>query len=217
MRGLVLLLSLSTLLAAQTREDDAESLHIVNLNLDFRPGWTLQLHTRVRTFENISSFNQFRAGPILMVQLRPRLVGLAGYYYINQNRRVTYQDFHVHRVWAGAQVRAWDTPRWAWDARSLTERFISSEFRDYYRFRNRLMVTGAAPGRAWQPYASAELLRQQSLWYGRYTAGVQFRPARGVLASLGYEFRPSPIGAPSHILATMIQFERPRRIPPHID
>jgi len=220
MRSTVFLFLLPALLMAQgPREDDAESLHIVNANLDFKPGWTLQLHSRVRTFENMSSFNQFRAGPILMVQLRPRLLGLAGYYFIDQNRRVTYQDFHVHRVWLGAQVRAVQRPRWTMDARTVTERFISSEFTDYYRFRNRLMINGNGNGngRKWLPFISYEVLRQQERWYGRFTAGTQYRPAPGLLTSLGYEYRPSPIGSPSHILATMIQFERIRRIPPHID
>lgn len=219
MRGLFLLLLSAPLLPSQTIEDDVESLHIVNANLDFRPGWTLQLHTRTRTFESMSSFNQFRAGPILMVQFKPRLLGLAGYYFIDQNRRVTYQDFHVHRIWLGAQVRAVSHSRWLLDARTVTERFVSREFTDYFRFRNRAMVSanGNGNGRRWLPFTSAELLNQQRIWYGRYTAGVQYRPGPGVLTSIGYEFRPSPIGSPSHILATMIQFERLRRIPPHID
>ncbi|MCL4793005.1 MAG: DUF2490 domain-containing protein [Bryobacteraceae bacterium] len=219
MRGLFCLLLPVLAFANPPLTDDAESLHIVNLNLDFKPGWTLQLHSRVRTFENMSSFNQFRAGPILMVQLKPKLLGLAGYYFIDQNRRVVYQDFHVHRVWMGAQVRAVSRPMWTMDARSITERFISSEFADYFRFRNRLMVNGNGNGngKKWLPFISAEVLRQQTIWYGRFTVGMQYRPRRGVLTSLGYEYRPSPIGSPSHILATMIQFERLRRIPPHID
>lgn len=217
MHGLFLLLLIAPLLPSQTIESDVESLHIVNANLDFRPGWTLQLHTRTRTFESMSSFNQFRAGPILMVQLKPRPLGLAGYYFINQNRRVTYQDFHVHRIWLGAQLRAVSRARWTLDARSVTERFVSGEFTDYFRFRNRAMVSASGNRRRWLPFASAELLNQQRIWYGRYTGGIQYRPAPGVLTSIGYEFRPSPIGSPSHILATMIQFERVRRIPPHID
>jgi hypothetical protein len=220
MRSPAFLFLLPALLIAQgPLEDDAESLHIVNVNLDFKPGWTLQLHSRVRTFEDMGSFNQFRAGPILMVQFKPKLLGLAGYYFIDQNRRVTYQDFHIHRAWLGAQVRAVARPRWTMDARSITERFISSEFTDYYRFRNRLMINGNGNGngRKWLPFISYEVLRQQSIWYGRFTAGTQYRPAPGVLTSIGYEYRPSPIGSPSHILATMIQFERVRRIPPHID
>lgn len=219
MRGLFLVLSTAPVLLAQTSAHDAESLHIVNANLDFRPGWTLQLHSRIRTFERISSFNQFRAGPILMVQMKPRLLALAGYYFIQQNRRVTYQDFHLHRVWLGAQARVLSSRNWTMDARSVTERFISGEFTDYFRFRNRLMLNGNGDGtgRRWRPFVSGEVLRQQTIWYGRYTAGFQYRPGPGVLTSIGYEFRPSPIGSPSHILATMIQFERLRRIPPHID
>jgi hypothetical protein len=219
MRRLLMFLLPAVALANPPLSDDAESLHIVNANLDFKPGWTLQLHSRVRTFENMGSFNQFRVGPILMVQVKPRVLGLAGYYFIDQNRRVVYQDFHVHRVWAGAQVRAVRQPKWTMDARSVTERFISSEFKDYFRFRNRLMVNGNGngTGKKWLPFVSAEVLRQQTIWYGRFTAGVQYMPNPGLLTSIGYEYRPSPIGSPSHILATMIQFQRVKRIPPHID
>lgn len=205
------------LLLQPLRADDVESLHIVNANLDFKPGWTLQLHTRVRTFENMGSFNQFRGGPILMVQVRPRVVGLAGYYYINQNRRVVHQDFSLHRVWAGGQVRVLRHPNWTADARSLAERFVSGQFPDYFRFRNRIMVTRNGGGRRLLPFVSAEALRQQNIWYARYTAGVQYRLSPKVLTSIGYEYRASPTGPPSHILATMVQFERIRRVPPHID
>lgn len=207
---------LLALTVAAARADDVESLHIINMNLDLRPGWTMQLHSRVRTFENISAFNQLRLGPILMTQVRPRVLALAGYYYIDQNRRVVYQDFHIHRAWTGAQVRAAQRRYWSVDARSLVERFISSEFTDYFRFRNRAFLN-LHPRRGLMPFASAEALRQQNIWYGRYTAGVQWRAGLRGLMSVSYEYRPSPIGAPSHILATMLQFDTNRLTPPHID
>lgn len=219
MRGLILLISTAPVLFAQTKPHDVESLHTFNANFDLRPGWTLQLHTRLRTFENVSAFNQFRAGPILMVQLRPRLLTLAGYYHTSHHERVTHRDFRVHRIWVGAQARVLNRSRWTMDARTLTERFVSAEFTDHYRFRNRVMVSGRGEGngRRWLPFVSAEVLRQQNIWYGRYTAGVQYRPRPGIMTSFGYEFRPSPNGPPSHVLATMIQFDRVRFTPPHID
>lgn len=214
MRGLFGLLLGAALLPGQTPVKDVESLHIFNLNLDFKPGWTLQLHSRVRTFENIGSFNQFRMGPILQVQLRPRVIGLAGYYWMDQNQRVIHQDFHLHRIWTGAQFRALQRPRWSVDARTVTERFVSSQFKDYFRFRNRVMWNANGSGRKWLPFASAEILRQQEIWYGRYTVGTQYRAGRGLVTAFGYEYRASPLGGGSHILATLIQFEGFRRMPP---
>ncbi len=210
-------LFVAALLPGQTPVSDVESLHILNANWDFKPGWTLQLHSRVRTFENISAFNQFRVGPILQVRLHPRVIGLAGYYWKVQNRRVIREDFDLHRIWTGAQIRAVQKPRWSVDTRTVIERFVSSEFADYYRFRNRVMWNASGNGRKWLPFASAELLRQQEIWYGRYTAGTQYRPGGGVVLAFGYEYRASPLGGGSHIIATLIQFEGIRRMPPTIE
>src|SRR5262245_54797465 len=81
--------------------DDLESLHIFNVNFDLKPGLTVQLHTRARTFENISAFNQFRVGPVVMWQAKPRFNLLAGYYFIDQNTRVKHDPYTVQRIWGG--------------------------------------------------------------------------------------------------------------------
>lgn len=195
--------------------DDVESLHAFNANLDFRPGWTLQLHTRVRTFENAGSFNQFRVGPILLWQAAPRFMLLAGYYYTEQNRRVIHQPYSLHRVFTGGQYRVLNREAWSLDARSALERFISSGFHDYWRWRNRALVSWKT--RAGLPYLSGEALVQQGIWYGRYTAGMQWKVRPKVIVGAGYEYRQAAAGPGSHVIATFVQWSAYTHTPPHMD
>lgn len=195
--------------------DDVGSLHTFNVNLDFKPGWTLQVHTRVRTFENISARDQFRVGPILLWQAAPRFTVIGGYYYIDQQRREVRNPFSLHRIFSGGQYRVLRGDTWSVDARSAMERFISTGFRDYWRWRNRGMVNWST--RIGLPYVSGEALVQQGIWYGRYTGGMQWKVHPRVTLGAGYEYRQSPVGPGSHIIATFFQWSAYTHTPPHVD
>lgn len=203
------------LAALRVSADDLESLHITNFNFDLKPGWTLQLHTRARTFENLGAYNQARVGPILMWQAAPRFTLLSGYYYINQNTRVTHNPDSLHRVWGGGQYRVLRSETWSLDARGVLERFLSPNFNDYWRWRNRAMFNKTT--RFGMPYVSGEGLLQQGVWYGRYTAGMQWQVHKRVLVGAGYEYRDAIRGPGSHIIATFFQWTAHRHTPPHID
>ena len=203
------------LAALRVSADDLESLHIVNVNIDLKPGWTLQLHTRARTFEYVGSFNQGRVGPVLMWQAAPRFTTLAGYYFINQSTRVTHDPYNIHRVWGGGQYRVLRSESWSLDARGLMERFFSNQFNDYWRWRSRAMFSKTT--RIGMPYASGEALLQQGIWYGRYTAGMNWQPHRRLIVGAGYEYRDAPRGPGSHVIATFVQWTAHRHTPPHID
>lgn len=195
--------------------DDVESLHAFNVNLDFKPGWTLQLHTRVRTFESLGSFNQARGGPIFIWQAKPRFSTLLGYYFINQNTRVSHQPYSLHRVWGGGQYRLVQREAWSIDARAVLERFASASFKDYFRTRTRAMLNRRTP--IGMLYLSGEALAQQNNWYGRYSSGLQWRLNPRVIFGAGYEYRQAPVGSGSHILATFLQWNAYRHTPPHVD
>ncbi len=195
--------------------DDTESLHVANVNFDFKPGWTLQVHTRIRTFENFSARNQFRVGPIVLWQAAPRFTVIAGYYYINQNRRLLHVPFSLHRVFSGGQYRVLRGEGWSVDARSVAERFISTGFHDYWRWRNRAMVNWTT--RIGLPYVSGEGLAQQGIWYGRYTGGMQWKVHPKLTLGAGYEYRQTPAGPGSHIIATFFQWSAYAHTPPHVD
>ncbi len=201
--------------ATAAKASDLESLHAFNANLDLKPGWTLQLHSRLRTFKEASQFQQFRFGPILIWQAKPRVGILLGQYFLVQQPRAGGPEQHVRRTWGGAQFRVMTKPKYWVDFRSLVEFHSSASFEDYMRTRQRGMITFKVGST--MPYASTEVLLQQDVWYWRYTAGLQFRPAKKALLSLGWEYRDAMSGPGSHIIATMLQFDGIRFVPDHID
>lgn len=197
--------------------NDVESLHNFNVNFDFRPGWTLQMHARVRTFEDMSAYNQFRVGPILMWQVLKRVNLIGGYYFTNQNTRVIHRDTDLQRYWGGGQLRWIAKRQWTLDTRHLIERFNPEPevLPDYWRQRHRALATINTP--KVQPFFGVEALRQQNRWYGRYVSGIQFRPVKRMLMGFGYEYRDAIAGPGSHVITTTLQFDAYRHTPQHID
>ena len=208
--AIAVLLSVSALMA----QDDFGLLHITNANLELNGKSTLQIHTRVRSHNNGGDFFQFRAGPILIHQFTPRIVGLAGYYYVNQDRRLL-PNSTTHRIWVGPQFRVLDAKRWAIDTRHLAERFVAMEAKDFMRYRNRAMLV--YKNGSLQPFASFEALVQNGDWFERHAVGVQIRTRGPLSYTVAYEYRASPTGPGIHLIATTIQFRAWRQGPPHID
>ena len=120
------------LFVAAVQAEDLETSHAFNVNFELAPKWSLLLHTRVRTFQDAHSFYQARGGPIETWQALPRLSVLSGYYYIDQNTRLS-KAYTLHRMWGGGQYRVINASRWSLDGRGVYERFISEQFLDYTR------------------------------------------------------------------------------------
>lgn len=196
-------------------EDDFGLLHITNGNIELNGKSTLQIHTRVRTYYESSRFFQFRAGPIYMHAFSPRVLGLAGYYFISQDSEEKPANTVTHRIWTGPQFRVVEEKRWAIDTRHLAERFVVMGKDDFTRLRNRAMLI-YRNGRL-QPFTSFEALVQNGDWYERHAAGVQIAAQNQVSYSISYEYRASPTGRGIHLIATTIQFRAFRLGPPHID
>lgn len=196
-------------------EDDFGLLHITNANVEISGKSTLQIHTRVRTYHDSSRFYQFRAGPIYMHAFSPRVLGLAGYYFISQDAESKAANTTIHRLWTGPQFRVLQTRRWAVDTRHLAERFVVISKDDYTRIRNRGMLI-YRNGRV-QPFASFEALVQNGDWYERHAVGMQWATKNQTGFSLSYEYRASPTGRGIHLIATAIQFNAFHRGPPHVD
>jgi hypothetical protein len=189
---------------------DLESLHIFNVGLNPTPRLSLQLHSRVRTHHDLRQFYQVRGGPVAQYLVTARTTLLGGYYFAEQentNRRL----FDQQRAFGGVQQRVVDQRRVKLDARWLGERFFAGPGPDYWRLRQRMMLTWARDG--WTPFASGEALWvQNARWIGRYAAGFQ-RRLHAAAVGFGYEFRPAVSGPGSHIVATYFQFDalRPKR------
>jgi hypothetical protein len=194
---------------AGLRAGDVESLHAFDFNFEIKPRWTVRLHTRARTFENIGAFNQFRVGPVVEWEAAPRLTALAGYYFIEQNTRVVHEPYEAHRMWSGAVFHLLKTMRWTLDARTVIERAASGRFEDYTRFRS-----GAKFARATafgEAYASGEAQLQQGIWYGRYTGGLEWRLGGPASLGVGYEYRDAARGPGSHVVGTYFEWDAYRQ------
>jgi hypothetical protein len=197
-------------LAVEAQDQDLASLHQFNLLSQVRGKTRLMVHSRLRFYDNISDFFQFRAGPIIYHDWTKRLQLLAGYYVIHQRARDSINT--IQRPWAGAQVRAYEHGKFSVDWRNLVERHVYSGPGDFTRIRTRGTVNVRIRA-GWQPYASAEALALKGHVIGRYTAGVNYATESGHIFGVGYEFR-QDVGKPgSHIIATVLQFQvaGPRR------
>lgn len=201
--------------AADLRAGDLESLHAFNVNFGLKPGWTLQLHTRLRTFEDVGAYNQFRAGPILMWQATRRFTSLTGYYVTDQNTRVVHDRYRIHRAWSGGQYRFIGGEKWTLDGRAVVERLLSGSFDDYWRLRNRAIVSRRT--RIGLAAASSEAILQQGIWYGRWTGGLQWKLHKNVTFGAGYEYRDAARGPGSHVIATTLQWDARPAPPAHVD
>lgn len=198
-------LALAALSLVPLRADDLESLHVFDLNFGLKPKLTLQGHTRLRTFENLGNFSQFRLGPILSWGAAPRLTILHGYFYTKQRAREVHTFSTVHRLWGGGQYRVYEDNGMALDGRLLAERFLSGSIDDYWRTRGRARLSRGT--RIGKLYGSVELLRQQSIFYTWYTGGLQWRLDQGVTLGVGYEYREAARGPGSHIIGTLFQWD----------
>lgn len=198
--ALLLALSLDPLGAA-----DVESLHTFNFNFSLRRGWSLVLHTRVRTFDDLSSFHQFRAGPILEWKTAPRLTALVGYYFTERRDRPGERLFEEQRIWGGGEYSLFESGGWEVAERLLAERFFRNAGEDFWRWRARTEVIRSTP--IADLYASGEALRSRGSFIGRYRAGLEWKLHKSVTLATGYEFRDAASGPGSHVIATGFEWD----------
>jgi hypothetical protein len=186
---------------------DLESLHIIQRNYEVTERLGVVLHTRLRTNDQISRYFQFRGGPIVNYDLKPRLRFIQGF-YVSDFRALNQEPSRSTRFFGGAQVRLLEQRNWTVEGRSLMERFFVMGRPDYWRFRNRLLATVKRGGYEW--ISHAELLRGQERFI--YRGGVAFQKdlPGGMRGGLGYEFRRGTIGS-AHIISTTLNLPTWRR------
>ena len=186
------------------QDRDVASLHQFNLLADISSNFRVILHNRVRFYNDISDFFQYRTGPILFYDWKPRMQVQAGYYLIEQRSNDTFVT--IQRPWFGASIKTYRSKRLQVDWRTLVERHIYSGPGDFTRVRTRAMMN-FQPKSGWQPYASAEALALKGHVIGRYATGLNYATGQGHVFGLGYEFR-QDVGKPgSHFLTTLMQFQ----------
>lgn len=197
-RLLLFLLGSLTALAQQ----DAESLHIQNLEISAGKRVMVQAHTRLRTRNDLQEFFQSRFGPILNIQVNRRVTAIGGYYFISQGfpggEARNFEEFN--RYFGGASIRVLDRPSWSLDWRNLGERFHSIPDGDFTRLRSRATLTKS--WRNWQSLGTFEVLHARNTATVRSGASLIRRINRNLLLGFGYEFRQYNNGSMAHIVVT---------------
>jgi Protein of unknown function (DUF2490) len=190
--------------SGRAQDRDVASLHQFNVFVATKGNLRVMLHNRVRFYNDISDFLQYRTGPIVSYDWKPQVQLMSGYYLIQQRSNETF--ITIQRPWIGASINTYRSKRLRVDWRTLLERHIYIGPGDFMRFRTRA-ITNFQPKSRWQPYASAEALALKGTVIGRYAAGMNYATDRGHSFGIGYEFR-QDIGKPgSHFLMTLIQFQ----------
>lgn len=203
MRFALLLLG-SLCLSAQ---NDAESMHIQNVELTLHPRVMVQLHSRLRTRNEYREFFQTRLGPIVNLQVTKRVTAIGGYYYIDQRYKPAsgprWEDYN--RYFAGGSVRWFKTTNWTLDSRHLAEQFLAVPGGDYRRYRNRSIVSRY--WKDWQLLQSSEILYAQRTPTYRIGAHVLRRMNRNLLLGVGYEIRQNQNRSLSHVVVTNVTYQ----------
>ena len=203
-RKLTLLGALSATAVLAQDNRDVASLHQFNLLAEINSNFRVMLHNRVRLYNDISEFLQYRIGPVLFYDWKPRIQLQAGYYLTEQRSKDTFVT--IQRPWFGASLSTYRSEKLRVDWRTLVERHLYSGAGDFTRVRSR-GIANFNPKSSWQPYASVEVLALKGNIIGRYATGLNYATEKGHLVGAGYEFR-QDVGKPgSHFLTTLIQFQ----------
>ncbi|MBM3752684.1 MAG: hypothetical protein FJW38_01740 [Acidobacteria bacterium] len=192
-------------------QHDAESMHINNMDLVLNKRTTVQMHMRFRTRDAFREFFQFRFGPILQYRVNKNVVGIAGYYFLNQNypnrQPAGWRDYN--RYFGGAVFTLKRTRRTALEQRLLIERFHLIPGGDFNRVRTRTSL--AKTSGTWLPFSHFEVLRSNDRWYFRSGLVMNRRMNRTTAMGLGYEVRLAPDRSWSHIVSTTVLFQPQRK------
>ncbi len=203
MRWIALLLPLAC--GAQ----DWGSLHVVNANLPLGEKLLLQFHSRLRTNDNFGDYFQSRGGAIVSYRLQPKMSLIGGYYFADEETRSKARsDFH--RFFGGASFVLPMPSKLKLEARSLLERFVGTSRGDYFRARERMLLSFGT-GKV-RPYLQLEGLAQQGIFTGRFGGGAQFVMRGGRDVWVGFEHRQLASGGYINLITTNYQFHlRPKR------
>ena len=191
------------------RAEEVWTLHGFDFGLIRAKRIEVDLHTRFRTNERMTNFQQGRSGALLRWNAVRRFTPVAGYYFGQQeDGRDEWARFH--RVFGGGEALLYGNKRVRLASRALVERFIAVPGVDFnrYRQRTRFSVDGKIG-----PYLSSEwFFDNKGYLSSRNGGGVRWkwRSWSWVEAGYLYDDRSPRLGPPRHMIVTQMFFGRPR-------
>ena len=168
----------------------------------------VDLHTRFRTKQQMSDFQQGRSGTILRWNAGKRFTPIAGYYYGRQ------EDGHdewtnFHRVFGGGEALVCGSNRARLASRTLVERFVAASGPDFNRYRQRLRLS---LDRTVGPYLSSEWFFDANGYLSaRHGGGVRWKWVSWSWLEAGYLYddRSPKLGPKRHMIVTQMFFGKP--------
>jgi hypothetical protein len=83
--------------SGRAQDRDVASLHQFNFFVATKGNLRVMLHNRVRFYNDISDFLQYRTGPIVSYDWKPQVQLMSGYYLIQQRSNETF--ITIQRPW----------------------------------------------------------------------------------------------------------------------
>jgi hypothetical protein len=200
---------IALLLPLACEAQDWGSLHIANANLPLGEKLLLQFHSRLRTNDRFGDYFQSRGGGILSYGLRPRVSLISGYYFADEEAP-NGERKNFHRFFGGTSFVLPTSTKLKIESRSLLERFVGTRAGDYFRARERILVTLGK--KKMRPFMQLEALAQRGALTGRFGGGAIFVMSKEREVSIGLEHRRFPSGGFINLITTNFQFQlRPKR------
>ena len=199
--------SLLSLAAGALRAEEVWTLHGFDYGLIRTQRIEVDLHTRFRTNEHMTNFQQGRSGAVVRWNASRRFTPIVGYYYGQQeDGRDEWTNFH--RVFGGGEALVYGSKRMRLTSRTLVERFIAPEF-DFNRYRQRFRLSA---DRKIGPYLSSEwFFDAKGYLSARHGGGVRWKWSSWSWVEVGYLYddRSPRLGPERHMIVTQVFFGWP--------
>ena len=185
------------------------TLHGFDYGLIRRNSLEIDLHTRFRTNEHMTNFQQGRSGAVFRWNADRRITAIGGYYYGHQeDGRDEWSKFH--RVFGGGEVLLHSDKRMRLTSRTLVERFFAPADVDFNRYRQRFRLS---VDRKFGPFLTSEWFFDTSGYLSsRNGGGVRWKWSSWSWVEAGYLYddRSPKLGPDRHMIVTQMFFGRPK-------
>ncbi len=196
------------LAAGSLHAEEVWTLHGFDYGLIRSRRIEVDLHTRFRTNQHMTNFQQGRSGAVLRWNAHRRLTAIGGYYFGKQEDSLD-ELTNFHRVFGGGEALVYGGERMRLTSRTVVERFIAAPGEDFNRYRQRLRLS--VDGRV-GPYVTSEwFFDAKGYLSARHGGGVRWnwRSWSWVEAGYLYDDRSSRLGPERHMLVMQMYFVRP--------
>lgn len=196
--------------AAALCAEEVWTLHGFDFGLIRTKRIEVDLHTRFRTNEHMTNFQQGRSGAVVRWNAVRRFTAIGGYYFGQQEDGLD-EWARFHRLFGGGEALVYRNERVRLTSRTLVERFVAAPVADFNRYRQRMRLS--VDGKV-GPYLSSEwFFDAEGYLSARHGGGVRWKWASWSWVEFGYLYddRSPRLGPLRHMIVTQMFFGRPKK------